>query len=72
MIDDGRACIAIIKQRDGCFLYYEDQLSFDPDEDVYYWNTMMNPASGIYGSIEDAERDARLRYGFGLANGTGT
>jgi hypothetical protein len=56
---DGQTCIAIVKRSDGLFWCFEDILMHDREEDVRYWSAMHGPLSGLYGTIEEAERDAR-------------
>jgi len=56
---DGQTCIAIVKRSDGLFWCFEDILIYDKDEDVRYWSAVEGPRSGIYGTIEEAERDAQ-------------
>ena len=60
----GRACIAIVARDDGLFQGFEDQLFYDDEEGVYYWNRISNGYTGLYATAEDLARDVRRWPGF--------
>ena len=60
----GRVCIAIVERPDGMFQGYVDELRYDGDEDVYYWNRVSNGYTGLYPTADDLARDARNWPGF--------
>jgi hypothetical protein len=63
----GRLCIAVVARADGLFQGFEDQLFYDADEDVYYWNRVSGGYTGLYATPEDLMRDVRKRSGFGAS-----
>ena len=60
----GRVCIAIVEREDGLFQGFEDQLSNDDEEDVYYWNRISGGCTGLYATVEELVRDVRKWPGF--------
>ncbi len=60
----GRLCIAVVARADGLFQGLEDQLFYDDEEDVYYWNQISNGYTGLYATAEDLARDVRKWPGF--------
>jgi hypothetical protein len=55
---DGKRRLAIIERTDGCFEFIEDGEQYEDYIKEYYRAPCY--FSGIYGTAEEAERDARL------------
>ena len=56
----GQWCVAVVARKDGLFKGFEDQLSYDDEEDVYYWTGMPcggNGCTGLYETVEELVRD---------------
>ncbi len=53
----GRLCIAVIARADGLFQGFEDQLLYNDEEDVYYWNRISNACTGLYATAQELVRD---------------
>lgn len=59
--EDGRFVVAICQRADGLFCFYVDQLEWDAGSEEDFWQ----PGSletGLFGSSDEAEREARSRY----------
>jgi hypothetical protein len=59
---DGKTCIAVVKRSDGLLWCFEDTLSWDQENDVYYWTRSSDPCSGLYESWQEAEHDVRSGF----------
>lgn len=58
---DGRVVIAICQRSDGLFCFYVDELEYVTEREEDFWQ----PGSletGVFGSMDEAEREARSRY----------
>lgn len=57
MSDDESFCISIVRRKDDKYHYYYDMLSYEPEDDVYYWRFTMDPSSGIFETVDDIEKE---------------
>jgi hypothetical protein len=55
---DGKRSLTIFERDDGCYAFVEDGEQYEGYVKEYYWAPIH--FSGIYGTAEEAERDARL------------
>jgi hypothetical protein len=52
---DETLCISIVRRSDGLYLFFEDRLAYDDDEDVHYWSVAGNSLSGLFDSLVEIE-----------------
>ncbi|GGD98472.1 hypothetical protein GCM10011515_17880 [Tsuneonella deserti] len=53
---DGKL-IVIVERPDGLFSASIDRVGFDEEQEAHYWAVSMEPERGLFGSIEEAERE---------------
>lgn len=59
--ENDRIVAAICQRSDGLFCFYVDKLEYVVEDDADYWQ----PGSletGLFGTVDEAEQEARLRY----------
>jgi hypothetical protein len=49
--------VVVVQRPDGLFSVFIDRLGFDEEQNTHYWARSMEPERGIFGSVEDAERE---------------
>ena len=63
LANDSRICGSIVHQADGTYRIFIDTLCYDPEEDVHYWSQTNAPRVGIFGTVDDAERELAFIFG---------
>ena len=56
---NGKRIIAVFSRPDGCFVLREFSLRFDAEEEVEYQIEVFSNLSGLYGTLDEALREAK-------------
>jgi hypothetical protein len=60
---DGRTQVAVVKPGDGAYRVFVSTLSFDDEEQVFYWSDDLMPTGGIYQTIDIARTEMEILIG---------
>ncbi len=60
---DGTTQVAVVQPSNGAYRAFVSNLSFDDEEQVFYWSDDLMPTGGIYQTIDIAKTEMEILIG---------